>query len=132
MTYKFVATEAQIQKLMDKLGCTREEALEIIREDAEVDKMTVAEAHSDLTEEQKKASKSATITGSKKRTPVKRERKVDEDKKLILEKLFHFIRTGNFVHMDGEPSKKNESEIYFTFKSNSYTIKLIKHRPPKK
>lgn len=129
MSYKFLATEAQIQKLMDKLGCTREEALEIIKEDAEVDKMTVAEAHSDLTEEQKKASKSATITGSKKRTPVKRERKIDSRKKFFIDKIYNCL---NGCLLDDKPEKVNETEIHFTYIGEKYTVKLIKHRPPKK
>ena len=124
-------TDNRIAKLMEKLGCSAEEAIEILTEDAEIDKMTVKEAYSDLTAEQRKAVKSATITGSKKKVAVKRERKIDTDKKLILDKIFHFIRTGNFVRMNEEPQQINETEIHFSFKDNSYTLKLIKHRPKK-
>lgn len=124
-------TEKDIQKMMDKLEISREEAIEMLQEDEQIDKMTVKEAYSDLTAEQRKVVKSATITGSKKKVAVKRERKIDLDKKLILDKIFHFMRTGNFVQMNGEPEQKNETEINFSFGKNSYTIKLIKHRPKK-
>ena len=56
-----------------------------------------------------------------------RERKVDEEKKEILGLL-----------IDGYTEKyprvvkvKNEVEFSFTHNGNEYTVKLIKHRPPK-
>lgn len=120
--------EERIQKMMKSLECSREEAIQLLKEDEEVDKMSVKEAQADLTAEQKKAVKSATITGSKKRTAVKRERKIDFVKK----ELINCVR----VLLEGlgaitEPLK-NESDLHFTFKGASYSIKLIKHRPPKK
>ena len=73
------------KNLMEKLGCSYQEALEIIADDSEVDKMSVKEAQSDLTSEQKKAVKKATITGSKKKVPVKRERKIDRRKQFFID-----------------------------------------------
>ena len=64
--------EERIQKLMKTLECSRKEAIQLLEEDEEIDKMSVKEAQSDLTAEQKKAIKSASKVGSKKRTPVKR------------------------------------------------------------
>lgn len=120
--------EERIQKMMKSLECSREEAIQLLKEDEEIDKMSVKEAQSDLTAEQRKAAKSATITGSKKRTAVKRERKID----LVKKELINCVR----VLLEGlgavtEPLK-NESDLHFTFKGGSYSIKLIKHRPPKK
>jgi hypothetical protein len=120
--------EERIQKLMKTLECSREEAIQLLKEDEEIDKMSVKEAQSDLTAEQKKAVKSASKVGSKKRTPVKRERKVDKIKK----ELINCIR----VLLEGmgaitEPLK-NETDLHFTFKGDSYSVKLIKHRPPKR
>lgn len=119
--------EKQIEKIMKSLGCTREEAIELIMEDEAVDRMTSKEVNSDLTADQKKAMKKATNTGTKKRTAVKRERKVDETKKRFL--------TDYKVLLEGlgaevEPLK-TEAEMHFTFEGESYTVKLIKHRPPK-
>ena len=55
-----------------------------------------------------------------------RERKVDETKKELIEYLEKAL--GMIVDVD---NVKNESEISFTFKNELFTVKLIKHRPPK-
>lgn len=123
-------TEKDIEKVMTSLDLTREEAIEMLKEDEEIDRMTPTEAYSDLTEEQRKAVKSATITGSKKRTPVKREHKVDAEKLAIMNALDNFLYNHDYnIQITG---RKNESEISFSLGENSYTLKLIKHRPPKK
>ena len=119
--------EKRIASLMKSLGCTREEAISVIMEDDEIDKMSMKEVNSDLTADQKKAMKDATKTGTKKRTEVKRERKVDETKKRFL--------NGFRVYLEGiggtvEPLE-TEAEMHFTFEGNQYTVKLIKHRAPK-
>ena len=57
-----------------------------------------------------------------------RERKVDHEKKQILALLEGAIRD----HADTAPTVKNEAEFSFFWNGNSYTAKLIKHRPPKK
>jgi hypothetical protein len=119
--------EKRIASLMKSLGCTREEAISVIEEDEEVDKMSMKELTSDLTAEQKKAMKDATKTGTKKRTEVKRERKVDETKKRLLNGFRVFLEgLGGTV----DPLE-TEAEMHFTFEGASYTVKLIKHRPPK-
>ena len=116
------------KNLMEKLGCSYQEALEIIAADLEVEKMSVKEAQSDLTSEQKKAVKKATITGSKKRTTVKRERKVDEVKKRFINGIRTYLRgCGAIVEQP-----KNETDLHFSFNNEHYSIKLTKHRPPKK
>lgn len=120
-------TEAQIAKMMATLKISREEAIEVIREDEEIDGMTMKEINADLTPEQKKAMKDATKTGARKRTDVKRERKVDETKKRLL--------NGFRIFLEGLGGKveplKTEAEMHFEFEGASYTVKLIKHRPPK-
>ena len=117
------------KNLMEKLGCSYQEALEIIAADLEIDKMSVKEAQSDLTSEQKKAVKKATITGSKKKVPVKRERKIDRRKQLFIDVIFDRLCG---MLLDDKPVKVNDSEIHFTYIGENYTVKLIKHRPPKK
>ncbi len=119
--------EKQIEKIMKSLGCTREEAIELIMEDEAVDHMTSKEVNSDLTADQKKAMKKATNTGTKKRTAVKRERKVDEIKGRLLND-YRVLLEGLGAQV--EPLK-TEAEMHFTFEGASYTVKLIKHRPPK-
>lgn len=125
---KLLATAKEITNLMNKLGCTRWEAIDIIRADREIDKMTVAEATADLSKEQKQAIKSATITHSKERTAVKRERKIDEIKKRFINGIKTFLEgCGATV----EPLQ-NETDLHFTYQDDNFSIKLIKHRPSKK
>ena len=62
------------------------------------------------------------------RKAVKKERKVDEEKKELLNLCRIPIEGagGNVTNI------KNEAEFSFTFGNNCYTVKLVKHRPPKK
>ena len=54
---------------------------------------------------------------------VTKERKVDEDKKFILEQI------KNVVDCFTETAEmRNEAEISFEYCGNAYTVKLIKHR----
>lgn len=129
--YPTHVTESYVKaaELMKKLDCSLSEAFEILAEDEKINKMSVKEAQSDLTSEQKKAVKKATITGSKKKVPVKRERKIDCRKQFLINVIFN--RLCGLI-LDEEPVKVNESEIHFIYIGENYTVKLIKHRPPKK
>ena len=63
---------------------------------------------------------------------VERVRKVDTEKKTILEAVQNLV--WNMQMASGETASatlKNEAEMSFTLYGNSYTLKLIKHRPPK-
>lgn len=124
-------TEKEIQKTMKALDISRDEAIAMLKEDEEIDRMAMGEVDNDLTAEQKKVKKAMTKTGEKKKTVYKfdkkKERKVDETKKHFLDCIRVLIEgMGAIV----EPLK-TEAEMHFTFGEDSYTIKLIKHRPPK-
>ena len=116
--------EKRIKELMTTLKISREEAIELIDEDMVIDKMTMKELNADLTKEQKEAIKQATKTGTRKHTTSKRERKVDETKKRLI--------NGFRVFLEGLGAKveplKTEAEMHFTFEGSEYTVKLIKHR----
>ena len=62
-----------------------------------------------------------------------RERKVDEEKGYILKNVKTLIE-GMLLNKgeSAEVSKKNETELSFNLNGNAYTLKLTKHRPPKK
>ena len=120
-------TEKQIEKMMKSLDLTRDEAIALIKEDEQVDKMTTKEVNSDLTAEQKKVIKDATKTTSKKRAPSKRERKVDETKKVLLEQIQSMLKTLGIEDV----TMKTETELNFPYEHEQYTLKLIKHRAPK-
>lgn len=101
--------EKLIKSIMKDLECTREEAEEV----AEMEIKAKGIKRYEKAEE------------TKPRKP--RERKVDETKKELIEYLEKAL--GMIVSVD---NVKNESEISFTFKNELFTLKLIKHRPPKK
>jgi len=62
-----------------------------------------------------------------------KERKIDEDKKFLLMNLGTLVE--GMQLNEGEPrgvAIKTETELSFSFRGNDYTLKLTKHRPPKK
>ena len=131
--------EKQIEKMMATLHLTREEAIDLIREDEEVDKMTMSEVNSDLTKEQKKAKKDATKTTGDKRkrayTFTKRERKPDEVKREIIETIAHNLDRAccdeDLKHPSDIRIVKPEKEITFKVGDDEYSVTLTKHRKPK-
>lgn len=118
--------EALIQKHMKSLKCTREEAIDIIACDDEIDggnKELFA-----LTDEQKKLVRRITKADKKPekvKKPSTRERKVNENKKVLIEKIAEALtETENL-------SVKTETEISFTYNGKSYSVKLTEHREKK-
>ena len=119
-------TEKEIQHQMQCNHCTREEALDILAWDYDID-------HGDKekgapTAEQKKLIRSLTKAEkapTEKRT-VKRERKVDENKAEIFEKIRAMLAGEVEI-----TAVKNEAEISFIHAGEAYTVKLTKHRAPK-
>ena len=101
--------EKLIKSIMKDLECSREDAEEV----AEMEIKAKGIKRYEKAEEQK---------------PRKtKERKVDETKKALLECIIKALE----VNVDCVTSTKGESEIYFTHLNENYTVKLIKHRPPK-
>lgn len=113
--------EEEILKMMKNLDLSREEAIQLLQDDE--DDVSV-----DLTAEQKKVVKKMTQGDRKKETtPRKRERKVDETKKRLLD----FFRIPMEEAGGHVISQKSETELEFWFDSANYSIKLIKHREKK-
>lgn len=131
--------EKKIASLMKHLECTREEAISVLLEDEEVDRMSMKEVDSDLTAEQKEAKKKATITtGDKKKRAYKftqRERKPDEVKREIIETIAHNLDRAccgeNLDHPQNITIVKPEKEITFILFGEEYSVTLTKHRKPK-
>lgn len=121
--------EKKIANYMKKYGISREEAIEMIAYDAEADKMTIAEIKKTLTPEQIEAQKAMTITTSeKKRGERKVERKPNEDKRSIIQKIFAAV-----LGIDEKAVVSNvERQIDFTVGETNYSITLTAHRKPKK
>ena len=117
----------KIAKLMKTLDLTEEEAIALIQDDLEVDRMTsTKQINSDLTEEQKKASKQARGCGRKiAEKPVKREKKVDEIKKKILSALIDGLKILGMENLD---ILNDEREFTFTVNGEKYKAVLSKPR----
>lgn len=101
--------EKLIKSIMKDLDCTREDAEEI----AEMEIKAKGIKRYEKAEEQKP------------RKP--RERKIDEIKKDLIDLFEVTLKLAEIEIL----SVKNESEISFKYKDQDFSIKLIKHRPPK-
>lgn len=118
-------SEKEIEKQMKANHCTRQEALEVLQWDYEIDHGNTENGA--LTKEQKALVRKITKADkdpAKKRT-VKKERKVNENKKILIEKIAQALaETENL-------SVKTETEISFTYNGKSYSVKLTEHREKK-
>ena len=82
--------EERIKLIMKNLECSREEAIQVIKDDEAIDK---GEKMFELSKEQKKASKKARSTGTKAETERRpRERKVDNTKRYLINKIAATIK----------------------------------------
>ena len=113
-----MADEKQIKNLMDNLGVTREEALEIIADDERIDD---GEKLFELTEEQKKNSKKARQVARGVATkPIKRERKADNDKRELIQLIKSAV-----AQVDVDVDVTNiEREMIFHFHNRKFKIVL--------
>lgn len=125
--------EEAIKKMMAILGCSEAEAREVVEADAAIDK---GEKLFELTDEQKKASKKARATGTKKRPTAyrfeKRERKPNEVKRWIIERV-KILCEGWELNGDALNVKVTniERSIDFNIDGRAFTLTLTEHRKPK-
>lgn len=128
MTYNFEGKninipDEEIEKSMKVLGISKEEAIDLWLCDNDYEEDEEAEALTVKAKAVKRYEKA-----DKPRKATAKERKVDEEKK----RLLNFCR----IPIEGAggivTNVKNEAEFSFTFGDNCYTVKLVKHRPPKK
>lgn len=113
--------EEQIKSYMTKLKISREEAEQLWEDDQEDYIGEVGEEMTRKAKEVKRYEKA-----DKPKSKSKKERKVDENKKAILDKLHKTLET--FVKIT---NVKTETEISFVYNDESYTLKLTKHRKEK-
>lgn len=122
--------EERIKQLMKTLEITREEAIDLIREDEEVDRMTVKEAEADLTAEQKKAIKK--LKGGARAEPkdavnaygrkVKVNRKPDDDKRELIKALVETLT--NIPEIDNINVENVQKQIDFKMNDRNFRIVL--------
>ena len=122
--------EKQIQALMN-LGLSREEALQTLADDADIDKGKPKDF--DLTAEQLKNVKQYTKVGTRKTstTPTKRERKENPTKALIIAELFKFLSENAEISAENLEILNKERQIFFKCGENDYEITLTQKRKPK-
>lgn len=118
--------ENKIAEMMKLLDLSREEAIELINEDKEIDRMTVKQAESDLTDEQKKAikkvksgAKSVKAVNAYGKT-VTRERKADETKRELINILQESLKEIS----ENLEITNIERQIDFTVKGRKFRIVL--------
>lgn len=118
--------ESTIQRHMNILHLSREEAIDLMKEDEKIDKMTTsAEINSDLTSEQVKAAKEAR-KADRKRTVFKfdvskRPKKENPDKRFLIENLRASLES---VNCDNIEVTNIERELIFNFNNVKYKIVL--------
>lgn len=129
MKYNFNGKEinipdGDIKKLMTNLDIPKDEAIEVWLDDHDYTDNEEAEA---MTKKAKEVGRRYEKSDKERKKTV-RERKVDTEKGGLLTAIKTAVEAfGGVVS-----SVKNEAEFSFTFNGNSYTVKLVKHRPPKK
>lgn len=124
--------EALIQSHMNTLGCTREEAIDLIECDDEIDHGNT-ELFA-LTPEQKKMVKTLTKADrdpDKVTTRKPRERKVDPAKHTVYAWIFHLMRGMLNTGSISDLTVKEDAEVSFMHEGAEFTIKIVKHRPKK-
>lgn len=116
--------DGDINKLMTNLDISKDEAIEVWLDDHDYTENEEAEA---MTQKAKEVGRHYEKSDKERKKTV-RERKVDAEKGNLLTSIKTAVETfGGVVSV-----VKNEAEFSFTFNGNSYTVKLVKHRPPKK
>jgi len=123
-----LARANEINRIRHLLKCTTEEAIDVIEQDEKIDKGE--SVYFDMTKEQAKVAIKQAQKGighGARETPIKRERKVDNIKKQLLDGCKSSIETAGGTIT----AEKTETEITFDYNGETYTLKLTKHRKAK-
>ena len=121
--------EKMIEKHMKILNISREEAIELIKEDEKIDKMTsTSEINSDMSVEQVKAAKTARQADRKKTVfnfdVSKREKKTNPDKRILIENLRASVQA-----VGGTDIEVTNLEREMVFKFNNVKYKIVLSAP---
>lgn len=117
----FTVDDADIKDIMTTESMTKEMAVRCYFEDMGIINTGSKDS---ITEVESKPQKRHYVKSNKERKPSTRTRKVDEEKKVLIEKLASVIDAKDKVI-------KTETEFSFSMNGNEYTVKLIKHRKKK-
>lgn len=115
-----MVNEKLIKSHMEKLGISREEAIQLIEDDKAIDK---GAKMFELTKEQEQASKKARqTTGKVEKKTVKREKKADNEKSEIMSAINDLL--GSMEEVDNLEKVNEERETTFTFNGRKFKIVL--------
>ena len=135
MAQRSDAMENRIEYIMRTLDCSEQEALQLIEDDKAVDRMTkTAEIQSDLTQEQKKASKKARTAAKapKAKAPTaykwetKKQKKRDNEKHNVI-KLFINALEGD-INVKNIEIINEDREFEFLYNDRKIKVTLIAPR----
>lgn len=120
--------EKQIAQMMKALSISRDEAIELLAEDDDIDHDIKKDY--DLNAEQQKNAKIYQKSGNyTRKVEVKRERKADEEKREIIARIEEMLK--KFAEYENVSVKNIEKEVCFSLNGANFSISLTKHRPPK-
>lgn len=120
----FEVPDKEVDKLVDTLEISIADACEL----------WLADNGKIVNEEQEKANRQAETAprryeqGTTPRKKSTKERKVDENKAEILNLIQKSLENHPDIVITGQ---KTETELYFEYENDKYTVKLTKHRPKK-
>lgn len=115
-------------KLMAQLDCSYEEAYQVVLDDEAVDRGEALPW--DLTPEQLKESKKARQADrAKPKEKVKRERKANENKQIIIADLFNFFQENE--EFENVEVLNAERQIAFSLGGKKYELTLVEKREKK-
>ena len=125
--------ETQKHKLMRILGCTAEEADDIIATDKMIDQGE--RTPYDLDPEREKMAKKFANAREKRKPTVyqfqKRERKANPTKSGIIAEIAQFLAENSEYATENVEITNKERQIAFTIGENSYELTLVQKRKPK-
>ena len=127
-------TESQTEKLMRTLGCTEEEALDIIASDKAIDQGKRVEF--DLDPEREKMAKKMANAGTKKPTVYKfdakdKKRKENPTKAGIIAELAKFLEENSENTCENVEITNKERQIAFKIGENDFELTLVQKRAKK-
>ena len=124
------AQEKRIAELMKSLDCTRDEAIDILKEDEAIDRGK--RVYFDLSpEEEKKAKKYANVdTHKRSANSAPRPRKPNELKEKIVVTLAELMRKSDLSAENVIITNKNRM-IAFSVGEKNFELTLVEKRPPK-
>ena len=118
-----VFSEAKIQKMMKNLDLTREEVIQLLKDDA-------SDVSVEFTKEQQKVAKQMAQGDRKKEdAPRKRERKPDLNKGFLIDWMVNQLRT--VLDVENISILNKERELVFTYNGEIFKLVLSKPRAKK-